>query len=179
MNAPMSELLSKNLDVTGTVWRPKLTHVAIGAFVVAVAVMLVVGALQLPQDKGYSIVGAQAFPLAVAFLLGVVGGGLLWQGLTGGFRFLPGPEGYAIPISNRQWRGALWVSAGLLINALLITHIGFVLSSTLLFAAAARGFGSFSYRRDLTLGLMLTVPVYLGFTKGLSVPLPALIRGWI
>jgi len=176
----MSEFLSEDVgSSTQVVLRPKTAHVAIGAFVVAVAVMLVIGALLLPADKGYSIIGAQAFPLAVAVLLGIVGSGLVWQGLTGGFRFLPGPEGYAIPISNRQWRGALWVSAGLLVNALLITRIGFVLSSTLLFVAAARGFGSNSVKRDFLLGLALTIPVYLGFTKGLGVPLPALIGGWL
>ncbi|WP_151639127.1 tripartite tricarboxylate transporter TctB family protein [Noviherbaspirillum aerium] len=175
----MSQSLSDSLDRTAVAVRPNKVHVAIGAFVLAVSVMLVIGALLLPRDMGYSIIGAQAFPLAVALLLAVVGAGLVWQGMTGGFRFLPsGADAQASP-NRQQWQGAGWVSAGLLANALLISQIGFVLSSTVLFMAAARAFGSRSVLRDLLLGLLIIVPVYLGFTKGLGVPLPALIKGWI
>lgn len=179
MEASTPQPLSDSLGSTAVAVRPNKVHVAIGAFVLAVSVMVVIGALLLPRDMGYSIIGAQAFPFAVAFLLAVVGAGLVWQGFSGGFRFLPSGSNEQATPSRQQWQGAGWVSAGLLANALLISHIGFVLSSTVLFMAAARAFGSRNAKRDLLIGLAIIVPVYLGFTKGLSVPLPALIKGWI
>lgn len=158
---------------------PNYAHVLIGGAFLACSMMLVAGALALPQDKGYTIIGAQAFPFAVAFLLFLVGAGLTWQGIKGGFRFLPADCVAAAPLGRKQVRSALWISAGLLVNALLITQVGFVLSSTLLFVAAARAFGSTRWVKDILIGLALTVPVYLGFTQGLGVPLPALIISWI
>lgn len=158
---------------------PNYAHVLIGGALLACSMMLVAGALALPQDKGYTIVGAQAFPFAVAFLLLLVGAGLTWQGIKGGFRFLPAECAAASALGSKQVRSALWISAGLLVNALLITQIGFVLSSTLLFVAAARAFGSNRWAKDILIGLALAVPVYLGFTQGLGVPLPALIDSWI
>jgi putative tricarboxylic transport membrane protein len=179
MDTSMPQSVSHSTQGAPVVTRINKVHVAIGVFVLAMAVMVLIGALLLPRDMGYSVIGAQAFPLAVAFLLAVVGAGLVWQAISGGFRFLPsGTEEEPAP-SRQRWQGAGWVSAGLLANALLIGQIGFVLSSTLLFMAAARAFGSKNVKRDLLIGLLIIVPVYLGFTKGLSVPLPALIKGWI
>jgi putative tricarboxylic transport membrane protein len=155
-------------------------HLAIGAFVLALAATLIVGAAMLPVDKGYTIVGTRVFPLAVATLVGVVGAGLVWQALTGGFRLL---ETEALPPDawprRQRIQAALWVSGGLLVDALLIDRIGFVLTSTFLFAAAARGFGSLRWGKNLLIGLALAWPIYLGFTKGLGLSLPGLLKPWI
>jgi putative tricarboxylic transport membrane protein len=155
-------------------------HLAIGAFVLALAGALVVGAVMLPVDKGYTIVGTRVFPLVVAMLVGIVGAGLVWQSLTGGFRLLeigPLPPD-AWPLSQRV-QAAFWVSAGLLVDALLIDRIGFVLASTILFATAARGFGSANWVKNLSIGLALTWPIFFGFTKGLGLSLPGLFKPWI
>jgi putative tricarboxylic transport membrane protein len=155
-------------------------HLAIGAVVLVLAATLIVGAMLLPVDKGYTIVGTRVFPLVVAFLVGIVGLGLVWQSMTGGFRLL---ETEAIPTDdlplNQRVQAALWVSGGLLVDALLIDRIGFVLASTALFAAAARGFGSTRWVKNVAIGLALSWPIYLGFTKGLGLSLPGLFKPWI
>lgn len=159
--------------------RVHLTHLAIGAGVLSLAAVLAAGAAMLPVDKGYTIVGTHVFPYAVALLMGVVGAGLVWQAASGGFRSFeaePLPAD-AWPLSQRLGAAA-WVSGGLLVDALLIERIGFVLASTLLFAAAARGFRSTRWARNVAIGLALSWPIYVGFTLGLGLSLPGLAKPW-
>lgn len=159
--------------------RVHLPHLAIGAGVLTLAALLAAGAAVLPVDKGYTIVGTRVFPYAVALLMGVVGAGLVWQALSGGFRSFevePLPAD-AWPLRQRLGAAA-WVSGGLLVDALLIDRIGFVLASTLLFAAAARGFGSTRWARNAAIGIALSWPIYVGFTLGLGLSLPGLAKPW-
>jgi putative tricarboxylic transport membrane protein len=81
------------------------------------------------------------------------------------------------------------MSAGLLINASLITTIGFIFSCTLCFVLAARGLrnaegrgnqGLKSWVSDGVTGLLIAAPVYWMFTKFLAINLPGLTEsGWL
>lgn len=154
-------------------WR----QLALGLFLLGIAVLLGAGAARFPVDKGYAVLGPQVFPLAVAAFLGLVSALLCWQAVRGGFHQLEATDDTP---SRQQWTGAAWVSAGILGNALLISHLGFVLSAAVLFCAAARGFGSHRPERDLAIGVALTLPVFWLFTRGLGLSLPALLPArWI
>ena len=50
---------------------------------------------------------------------------------------------------------------------------------SVLFAFAARGYGSRSPVRDLGIGVALTLPVFWLFTMGLGLSLPQLVNAWI
>jgi putative tricarboxylic transport membrane protein len=124
---------------------------------------------------GFVILPAYVYPYAVAGFLCAVGVLLSYQALSGGFRELDsGNHGIA-----GGKLGAAWVTAGLLGVALLINLIGFVLAAGLLFACAARGFGSRHPMRDLAIGIALTLPIYWLFNVGLGVSLPPLVNAWI
>lgn len=155
-------------------WR----HLALGLFLLTIAVLLGVGAARFPVDKGYSILGPHVFPFAVSAFLGLVAVLLCWQAVTGGFHRLENTED---PNPGAQeWAGAAWVSAGILAIAGLINHIGFVLAASILFVAAARGFGNKRWLVNSAIGIALTLPVYWTFSKGLGLTLPALLPGgWI
>lgn len=58
----------------------------------------------------------------------------------------------------------------------LLEPAGFVMAGTALFAATAAAFGRPRWGRDALLGLLLCGAVYLAFTRGLGVALPA---GWL
>jgi putative tricarboxylic transport membrane protein len=88
------------------------------------------------------------------------------------------------------WAGFVWVSAGLLLNAALITSIGFILSCTLCYLLAVQGLrrasgqGGVNTARtwliDLVTGLLIAAPVFWMFTKFLAINLPGLTAtGWI
>jgi putative tricarboxylic transport membrane protein len=101
---------------------------------------------------------------------------LLYEAATGGWRNAI-PDDPEARGEHRFHAGAfLWVSAGVIAEILLIDRAGFVLAQAALFALVARGFGSSKFVRDLAIGLLLGLSVFLFFVKFLNVNLPA---GWL
>ncbi|BAO83077.1 MAG: tripartite tricarboxylate transporter TctB family protein [Betaproteobacteria bacterium] len=153
--------------------------------VLGVAALLAYGATQIPSEAGYAGIGPNFLPWVVAAALLVCGGLLLRQALTGGFQDLDEASG----APRADWHAWAWVSAGVLANASLIEHIGFVLSCALCFTLAVRGLriaegkpggGWMGLLRDAAIGLLLAAPVYWLFAQLLAVNLPSLTAtGWI
>jgi putative tricarboxylic transport membrane protein len=163
---------------------PILQQTLIGAGVLALAALLAVGAVSISSEAGYSGVGPNFLPWFVALVLAVLGGWMIYESRTGGFREAEEPSG----AEHADWKGFAWVTAGLLANALLITKIGFILSCTLCFMLAVRGLRLCEGRsvaapvmaRDALIGLAIAAPVYWTFTKLLSINLPGLTSsGWL
>ena len=163
----------------------RLTEALIGAGTLVAGVGLVAGATQLPSEAGYGGVGPNFLPWVVGLLLVACGVLLVREARTGGFRQRDEPSGAA----HGNWLGFAWVSAGILLNAALITTLGFILSCTLCFVFAVRGFtwseGRPDWRarawlRDLAIGVAIAGPVYWMFTQLLAINLPGLTdSGWI
>ena len=157
----------------------------LGAGTIALGLGLAAGAIPIPSAAGYSGVGPNFLPWVVAVMLTLCGGWLLWEARSGGFRAMEAPSG----ADRGHWPGFVWVSAGILANAALITRIGFILSCTLCFVLAVRGFKSSQGRLDLSLravlvdaaiGIAISAPVYWMFTQLLSISLPGLTAsGWL
>ncbi|MDD0809621.1 tripartite tricarboxylate transporter TctB family protein [Curvibacter sp. RS43] len=163
---------------------PRL-QTAVGLAVLLLACLLAWGATGISSDAGYAGVGPNFLPWVVSAALGLCGVGLLVHSLSGGFRQLEEASG----AERGHWAGFAWVSAALLLNAWLITTLGFVLSCTLCFVLAVRGFRSAEGRLNLSLrallqdagiGLLIAAPVYWMFTKLLAINLPGLTgTGWL
>ena len=163
----------------------RLPQALIGAGTLALAVVLALGASQISSDAGYSGIGPNFVPWVVAAVLAVCGAWLVYEALSGGFRDREEPSG----ASHGYWPGFGWVSAGMLLNAALITRIGFILSCALCFVLAVRGYkaseGAPDFRpaafvRDALVGLAIAAPVYWTFTKLLAINLPGLTStGWL
>ena len=139
----------------------------------------------ISSDAGYAGVGPNFLPWLVGLVLMVCGVMLVIQARTGGLRHRDEPEGAA----RGDWTPFAWVSAGILLNAATITTIGFILSCTLCFVLAVRGFHlsqgqrdmrAATWLRDTAIGLCIAAPVYWMFTKLLAINLPGLtVTGWI
>lgn len=150
-------------------------QLAVGLGLIALCVVLAVGAYRFPPEMGFVILPAYVYPYLVAGFIGGVGVLLSYQALTGGFRELDTDSG-----TNPGGKaGAAWVTGGLVGVAVLINLIGFVLAAGLLFACSARGFGSRHPLRDMAIGIALTLPIYWLFNAGLGVSLPPLVNAWI
>lgn len=160
-------------------------QILVGAGVLGLAGLLAAGAVSIPSEAGYAGVGPNFLPWLVAASLGLCGALLIWEASSGGFRMMGDPDG----ADRGHWLGFVWVSAGILSNAALITTIGFILSCTLCFVLAVRGFKSSEGRLDLRLrswlidaaiGFTISAPVYWMFTQALSINLPGLTgTGWL
>lgn len=153
----------------------KRWQVGIAIFILLLAVVYGVGASQMPSETGYAGIGAAFVPTVITFFLAAVGALLMWQALSGGFRnFTDSVAGLAA-----DNLGALWVTGGIMLMALLITKAGFVVAATALFVCVARGFGSKTVLRDAITGAVLVFPVFWLFTLVLDVNLPRLFNDWL
>lgn len=163
----------------------KLQQTLVGVGTVAVGLLIAIGAIGIRSDAGYSGVGPNFLPWLVGIALLLCGGFLAYEARTGGYRELEEPSG----AERGDWFGFAWVSAGILLNAGLITTIGFILSCTLCFVLAVRGFKWSERRLDLSvrawvvdflIGFAISAPVYWMFTQLLAINLPGLTdSGWI
>ena len=157
----------------------------VGLGVIGIALGLGFGALNIPSAAGYAGVGPNFLPWLVTVGLLLCGAFMVYHARTGGFRHMeegpPGPKPY--------WPGFIWMSAGLLANAALITTIGFVLSCALCFTLAVRGLrisegkpagNGMQTVKDVVIGMLISAPTFWLFTKFLAVNLPGLTgTGWL
>ncbi len=160
-------------------------QLAIGAAAVALAAVMAWGAAQIPSAAGYAGVGPNFMPWVVAVALALCGVGLLVEAARGGFRHREPPSGAA----RGDGPPMVWVSAGVVANAALITTLGFILSCTLCFMLAVRGLrisegkpggGVRQTVIDFVTGFLIAGPAFWLFTKLLGINLPGLTgTGWI
>ena len=160
-------------------------QLAIGVGTLVVGAGICLGAIGISSEAGYSGVGPNFLPWVVGSMLVLCGLMLVREVFTGGFRNMEEPSGAA----SGHWPGFAWVSAGILLNAMLITTIGFILSCALCFVLAVRGFKSAEGRLDLSvralvvdaaIGFAIAAPVFWMFSQLLGINLPGLTAsGWI
>ncbi len=164
---------------------PTLLQSLVGAGVLLVGLALAAGAVSIPAAAGYGGVGPNFLPWLVSGVLVLCGALLIREARTGGFRNVGEPSGAA----QGYWPGFVWVSAGLLSNAALISSIGFILSCTLCYVLAVQGLrraagqsagAPRTWAIDVFTGLAISAPVFWTFTKFLAINLPGLTgTGWL
>ena len=142
-------------------------QILVAAGVLILGAALAYGTTQLPAATGYAKVGPRLMPTIVSgglILLGLV---LLKEALFGGFRGVD--EAAANPT---DWRAFAWITAGIICNGILMVPVGFVISGTLLFVLAARGFGNKDWVKNAIIGLIIAIVTYAFFNYGLGLGLP-------
>jgi putative tricarboxylic transport membrane protein len=164
---------------------PSMAQAAVGAGVVLIALALAAGAISIPSAAGYGGIGPNFLPWAISGVLALCGVTLVVEARTTGFRELAPPSG----ADRAYWPGFVWVTAGLLANAALITTIGFIISCTLCYVLAVQGLrraaGEAASRPrvlviDTITGLAISAPVFWMFTQFLAINLPGLTStGWL
>jgi len=158
----------------------------VGVGVLLTGAALAFGAIGISSEAGYGGVGPNFLPWLVSIVLIVCGAWITWEARTGGFRELDAPSG----ADRAYWPGFIWVSAGLLLNAALITTIGFILSCALCYLLAVQGLrraagqpsanSPGTWVVDFLTGVAISAPVFWMFTKFLAISLPGLTAtGWI
>lgn len=147
-------------------------------------VLLGAGVFRIPPGAGYDRIGPRFFPAVVAaglVLLGVWLAVAAWRARksqaakepTHGIKDMPW-----LPSQEKtNWKALGWLAAGLLVCLALFERGGFVPATSVLFWLAARGFGSRKPVRDALIAVALSVVVFLAFTRGLGLTLPAGVLG--
>jgi len=150
-------------------------QLAVAAGVVAIGAFVLGGSFYLPTGGGYAQVGPGVVPRIVGALLIVAGILLVREALTGGFRGVDEAAETHLPM---HWGYFAWASGGIVAYGLVIEHLGFILSSTILFVMVARAFQSRRWALNVATGFVLAAAIYAIFRYGLGLMLPAgIFRG--
>jgi putative tricarboxylic transport membrane protein len=144
----------------------KAAELFVGLGVAALGVFIAVETSQITVAPLYAKVGPGVIPYLVA-------GCLILLGLLFAVGAVRGSAAEAAPPAEAgDWRPLVVIGAGLVAQMLLIERAGFVIASAVLFVCVAHGFGSRRYLRDAAIAILLAAIVYVGFTRGLQLPLP-------
>jgi putative tricarboxylic transport membrane protein len=142
---------------------PAIGETIIGAGVLVLAIVMFWQAMLIPVSPLYAKVGPTVVPLMTAAALGLLGILLLIDAWQGGWQ----PEEEKAVKPDRA--ALLWITAGLVLNVLLIGSAGFTIASIILFVCVARGFGSKAIVRDALIGAAFALIAYFGFATTLGI----------
>ena len=155
------------IPVPGAVHRTTvLASGAFGALMMLTSVLVIVDAVRLPDTT--AVVGPAVVPLPVGVLLGGVGAGLLVDSWTKLREAVPGP-----PWQSRAGLRVLALVVALILFAVLLPLLGYVVSATALFVAAALLLGAPRGWRVVAYGWALAATVFLVFDRLIGLTLPA------
>jgi putative tricarboxylic transport membrane protein len=149
--------------------RPK-GQIALSLGVLALGGFVLAGAWDLPAGGGYAQVGPGVVPRIVGAVLLLLGAMLLREAFTGGFRGVDEEAEVHLPM---DWVAFAWVSGGILAYGILVERAGFLIASTLLFIAVARGFSSRRWLSNALVGLAVAAFIFAVFNYALGLQLPA------
>lgn len=139
--------------------------------IIGLGLLALVGATQVGPGAGYVAVSPSVMPV-------VVGVGLVALGTLLLLRATIRPDldlarHVAAEAAETDWRTTAVVLVALVAYALTLGLLGYVLATTWFIPIVARILGSRRPGRDVVIGVLLGVVVYVGFTQFLGVRLPA------
>ena len=142
--------------------RPDRAALVIAAVLLVLGVVVAWDASRLGGAAQYARIGPQTIPYVIAIGLAGLGVWTIIEAIRGDFP----------PREHQEAMPVLWIVAGLLIQLLTIRIIGFTISTGVLFALVARGFGERRFWISVPFGIVIAGAVWLIFARGLSLTLP-------
>ena len=136
---------------------------ALGGGLIALGGLIAVETILTPS-VGRAVVGPALFPYLISGGLVLVGLSLLREAFAGAVAHAEGLE--------LDLRAVALVAAGLAAQFLLLETLGWIPSTTILFAAVARAFGDRRLVVNLAIGLALAAFTFVTFNYGLGLNLP-------
>jgi putative tricarboxylic transport membrane protein len=138
---------------------------AIGLGLIAIASVIGFDTMQMQVPPNYARVGPQIFPYIIAIGLALTGAHIAWKSYRGGDEVID-------EVDPTDWKSVGIIVVGLIAHMNLLKPLGFVPAGLILFMSVAFAFGSRRYGRDATVGFLLVLFAYVGFTYGLGLQLP-------
>lgn len=126
--------------------------------------------MEVPQ--GNTIVSPRAFPYFIAIFVMLTGIGLIISILRGNEGVPEGTEA-GDPYVKSDYKTMLLLMAAIGVHVVLLEKAGYVIAATLGFWGVAYAFGSRKPLKDFAISLAFAYAVYITFTKGLQISLPA------
>lgn len=153
---------------------PKLGEAVLSTAVILFGLLVVWQTTQIRLTPAYSRVGPRVIPYIVGAGLVIIGLWLLYTALTGRWQTSGSADSEDVDLAlPTDWLTVGQLAAALLAYLFLLEPAGFVVASTILFTGAAFAMGSRRTARDVIIGLVMALALYIGFTRGLNLQLPA------
>src|SRR5215203_7389875 len=140
---------------------------------VVFGILIVWQATLIRLTPAYSKVGPRVIPYIVGVGLVVAGVWLGYEALTGHASAGTAESEDADPTLPTDWRTVGLLALALLTYLLLIERAGFIIASATLFVIAAFAMSSRRLARDIVIGMVMPTILYLVFSRGLGLSLPA------
>lgn len=158
--------------------KPESPGVDWGELILALVVVVLGGLVawqttHIRLTPAYSQVGPRVIPYVVGFGLVVLGVWLAVEAVTGRATSPTSDSEDADPTLPTDWRTVGLLTLALVAYLVLIERAGFVIASALLYGGGTFAMGSRRVVRDVVAGVVIAVFLYVGFTRGLSLRLPA------
>jgi putative tricarboxylic transport membrane protein len=145
----------------------------VGGFMLVVGLVMFWQIFKIHAD-GFAAQGPKFFPLIVISLWLVLSAIYLVTHLV---KVLRRHAGHAAERFEHMV-GAGWLVVLLVVYAFLLDPVGYWISTALFFVGSARAMGSRNLVRDVLVGVLLALVVYLSFTRALGVRLPEGVLGF-
>jgi len=139
--------------------------------IIGLGIVALIGASQVRPGAGYVAVGPAVMPAVVGVGLVALGSLLLLRATVRPDLDLA--RHVAAQAAASDWRTPGLVLAALVVYAAALGFVGYVVATTVFLPVAAAILGSRRPVRDVIVGVVLAVVVYVGFTEFLGVRLPA------
>jgi putative tricarboxylic transport membrane protein len=142
----------------------RVGEAVLGGVVLGLGLFIATETSLLEVVPSNAAIGPRLFPFLVAGGLLAVGVAVLWQAFFGHIAHESGFE--------LDWLAVALVLGGLLLQVLLVEHLGWIIATTLLFVAATLAFRERRVLISIAIGLALTCLTYWVFNYGLGLSLP-------
>lgn len=139
--------------------------------VIGLGLLALFGATLVGSGAGYVAVSPSVMPVVVGLGLVALGALLLLRATVRPDLDLA--RHVASEAARTDWRTTGLVLVSLVVYALTLGPLGYVLATTWFIPTVARILGSRRPGRDVVVGVLLGIVVYIGFTQFLGVRLPA------
>lgn len=157
--------------------RPELGETLLALATLLLGVVVLWQTTQIRVTPAYSQVGPRVIPYVIGTGLVLVGLWLVGQALVGRHAPPSTESEDADPTLPTDWRTVGLLAGALIVYLILIEPGGFIVASALLFTGAAFAMGSRRLLRDLAFGVLLATGLFVGFSRGLGLDLPAGVLG--
>jgi putative tricarboxylic transport membrane protein len=139
--------------------------------ILGLGLLALFGATLVGSGAGYVAVSPSVMPVVVGFGLVALGALLLLRATIRPDLDLA--RHVASEAAQTEWRTTGLVLVALVAYALTLGPLGYVLATAWFIPTVARILGSRRLERDVVVGVLLGIVVYIGFTQFLGVRLPA------
>ena len=156
-----------------------LPDLAVALGITVLGVLLFFGTQRIPDSGMNTVISPRVFPLIVSLGLTLLGVILTALALRGD-RAQPAVEEDSDPNAPVNLAAAGIILGGFLIGAFLLTPLGFVFGTALMYFSVAFAFGERRYALMLLVSLLVAFVTYELFTRGLGLTLPpGILKGLI